>query len=144
VNAEFNWWLLIVGLVLGAALTWLVMAELARRDADVTESEQRGEALWIASMLSARGRTADGASVEEILSLHRQYLAAPPPDEPEWPSEPPLDTATLWAVDATPLIAPNGALDGDIDSPAGHEAPEPGASADAEPSSPAQGPITRA
>ncbi|HET9345827.1 MAG TPA: hypothetical protein VFO05_08995 [Candidatus Limnocylindrales bacterium] len=81
-NAEFNWWLLIVGLVLGAALTWLVMAESARRDADVTESEQRGEALWIASMLSSAGRSTDSTRVEEILRLHREYLAAPPPDEP--------------------------------------------------------------
>ena len=55
VNAEFNWWLLIVGLVLGAALTWLVMAESARRDADLTETEQRGEARWIASVLRRAG-----------------------------------------------------------------------------------------
>ena len=82
-NAEFNWWLLIVGLVLGAALTWLVMAESARRDADITDSEQRGEALWIASLLSRTGRPTEGATVEEILRLHREYLAAPPPDEPQ-------------------------------------------------------------
>jgi hypothetical protein len=82
VNAEFNWWLLIVGLVLGAALTWLVMAETTRRDADLTESEQRGEALWIASVLSSSGRPTEGEHVEEILRLHREYLAAPMPDEP--------------------------------------------------------------
>jgi len=88
VNAEFNWWLLIVGLVLGAALTWLVMAESTRRDADVSEAEQRGEALWIASMLSAGEEPADAARVERILRLHREYLAAPPPDEPDEPGEP--------------------------------------------------------
>ena len=82
VNAEFNWWLLIVGLVLGAALTWLVMAESARREADISEDEQRSEALWIASLLSRTGRPTDGAEIEEILRLHREYLAAPPPDEP--------------------------------------------------------------
>jgi hypothetical protein len=82
VNAEFNWWLLIVGLVLGAALTWLVMAESTRRDADLTEAEQRAEALWIASVLSSSGRDTDGPRVEEILQLHREYLAAPPPDDP--------------------------------------------------------------
>ena len=81
-NAEFNWWLLIVGLVLGAALTWLVMAESTRRDADLTEKEERSEALWIASVLSSNGRDTDGAHVEEILQLHREYLAAPPPDDP--------------------------------------------------------------
>ena len=82
-NAEFNWWLLIVGLVLGAALTWLVMAESTRRDADVNESEQRGEALWIATMLSSSGEPPDAGRVEQILRLHREYLAAPPPDDPE-------------------------------------------------------------
>ena len=81
-NAEFNWWLLIVGLVIGAALTWLVMAESTRRDADVTDVEQRSEALWIASMLSPSGEPTDPARVEQILRLHREYLAAPPPDEP--------------------------------------------------------------
>jgi len=83
VNAEFNWWLLIVGLVIGAALTWLVMAEAARRDADVGDEERRGEAVWIASLLSSPDRPEDARRVEEILRLHREYLAAPPPDEPD-------------------------------------------------------------
>jgi hypothetical protein len=81
-NAEFNWWLLIVGLVLGAALTWLVMAETVRRDIDVTEREQRSEAAWIAALLGGAGRAISADRVEEILRLHREYLAAPPPDEP--------------------------------------------------------------
>ena len=81
-NAEFSWWLLIVGLVLGAALTWLVIAESTRTDADLTETEQRGEALWIASVLTSSGRPTDDVRVEEILQLHREYLAAPPPDDP--------------------------------------------------------------
>jgi hypothetical protein len=133
VNAEFNWWLLIVGLVLGAALTWLVMAESVRHEADLTETEQRGEALWIASVLSASGRTADGASVEEILSLHRRYLAGPPPDEPESPSESAPDMPTLWAVDARPLMTSSEVSERDADTadgsepnaPAGHESDEP-------------------
>jgi hypothetical protein len=91
VNAEFNWWLLIVGLVLGAGLTWLVMAESTRRDADLSEREQRGEALWIASVLSSTGRETDGTRVEEILQLHREYLAAPPPDDPIEPVDPVVD-----------------------------------------------------
>jgi hypothetical protein len=83
VNAEFNWWLLIVGLVIGAALTWLVMAESARRDADVGEEERRGEAVWIASMLSSPDRPVEPRRVEEILRLHGEYLTGPPPDEPD-------------------------------------------------------------
>ena len=90
-NGEFNWWLLIVGLVLGAALTWLVMADTTRRDADITETEQRGESLWIARILSASGREVAPERVEEVLRLHREYLSAPPPDEPEPEAEPELE-----------------------------------------------------
>jgi hypothetical protein len=81
-NAEFNWWLLIVGLVLGAALTWLVMADLTRRDDDVDAAEQAGEARWIATVLTDSGRPVTPDRVEEVLRLHRDYLAAPPPDDP--------------------------------------------------------------
>jgi hypothetical protein len=81
-NAEFNWWLLIVGLVLGAALTWLVMSDSARRDIDLAESERRSEALWISTVVSSAGREIGSERVEEILRLHREYLAAPPPDDP--------------------------------------------------------------
>ena len=84
-NAEFNWWLLIVGLVIGAALTWLVMSESVRRDIDVTESEQRGEARWISALVSGAGRPIAPERVEEILRLHREYLTAPLPDEPTEP-----------------------------------------------------------
>jgi len=105
VNAEFSWWLLIVGLVLGAALTWLVIAESTRTDADLTETEQRGEALWIASVLTSSGRPTDDARVEEILQLHREYLAAPPPDDPprgDAPAEPSrapaAEATTSWSA----------------------------------------------
>ena len=84
-NAEFNWWLLIVGLVVGAALTWLVMSESVRRDIDETEEEQRGEARWISSLVSGASRQIPPERVEEILRLHREYLAAPPPDDPRVP-----------------------------------------------------------
>jgi hypothetical protein len=81
-NAEFNWWLLIVGLVVGAALTWLVMADLTRRDADVDAAEQASEARWIATILTDSGRPIAPDRVDEVLRLHRDYLAAPPPDDP--------------------------------------------------------------
>lgn len=84
-NAEFNWWLLIVGLVVGAALVWLVVADSTRREADLEERERADEAVWIAARLSGRGGAVPPERVEEVLRLHRDYLAGPPPDEPDAP-----------------------------------------------------------
>lgn len=81
VNAEFNWWLLIVGLVIGAGLVWLVLADSRRRDVDILEREREGEALWIADTLADVGRPVDADDVLEVLRLHADYLAAGPPDE---------------------------------------------------------------
>jgi hypothetical protein len=83
VNAEFNWWLLIVGLVIGAGLVWLILADSARREADVTERERAAEARWIAAELRRAGRGVDDDDVADVLDLHALYLAAPPPDEPD-------------------------------------------------------------
>jgi hypothetical protein len=82
-NAEFNWWLLIVGLVAGAALVWLVLADSARRDADVEADEIPMEAAWIAATMRDDGENIDPRTADRVLRLHRAYLAAPPPDGPE-------------------------------------------------------------
>jgi hypothetical protein len=79
-NAEFNYWLLIVGLVVGGALVWLVVADSSRRDEDVLDAELPAEAAWIADAIEARGERADPAAVERVLRLHRVYLTLPPPD----------------------------------------------------------------
>ena len=81
-NAEFNWWLLIVGLVVGAGLVWLVVADSRRREADVGEAEREGEARWIAQSMTDAGRQIDDGDVLDVLRLHAAYLAASPPDEP--------------------------------------------------------------
>jgi hypothetical protein len=81
VNAEFNWWLLIVGLVVGAGLVWLVVADSRRREADLTELEREGEAQWIAAAMADAGRDVDETDVLDILRLHAAYLAAAPPDQ---------------------------------------------------------------
>jgi hypothetical protein len=94
VNAEFNWWLLIVGLVIGAGLVWLILADSARRDADVSDRERASEARWIAEALHDQGRRVSAADVLEVLDLHRSYLGAPPPDEPEDEAEPVIEPVT--------------------------------------------------
>src|SRR6185503_7315595 len=78
--AEFQWWLLIVGLVAGGGLVAVVSMEGRRREQDVSELEQRAEAGWIAERLSTRERSLDPAAVEAVLRIHREYLALQPPD----------------------------------------------------------------
>jgi hypothetical protein len=82
VNAEFNWWLLIVGLVVGAGLVWLVVADSRRRESDLDEREREGEARWIAGAMVHAGRTVSENDVLDVLRLHATYLAAAPPDAP--------------------------------------------------------------
>ena len=81
VNAEFNWWLLIVGLVVGAGLVWFVVIDSRRREVDVDERERPREALWLSRMLADEGHNVSPEAAERLLLLHRSYLEAPPPDE---------------------------------------------------------------
>jgi hypothetical protein len=81
VSAEFNWWLLIVGLVIGAALVWLILADSSRRESEIAEEELPKEAAWIAELVTQSGRRLDPETTEAVLRLHRTYLASLPPDE---------------------------------------------------------------
>jgi hypothetical protein len=83
VNAEFNWWLLIVGLVAGAGLVWLVVLDSRRREADVTAAERPREATWIATTAAAEGIDLSPEQAERVLELHELYLRVPPPDGPD-------------------------------------------------------------
>lgn len=87
-NAEFNYWLLIVGLVVGAGLVWLVLADSNRHEAEIADEELPLEATWISEALRDDGRVVDPPTVERVLRLHRAYLTAPPPDGPEPEAEP--------------------------------------------------------
>jgi hypothetical protein len=80
----FDAWLIIVGLAIGAGLAWLVMLDLRRRDDDLAAGESRAEAGWIADTLRRQEIAADAEAVEEVLRLHRAYLAGIP-DEGNWP-----------------------------------------------------------
>ena len=112
VNAEFNWWLLIVGLVVGAGLVWFVVADSRRRDADIDADERPREALWLAAVLSREGRPVAPETVDRLLQLHRVYLESPPPDEPA-PQESPVSTGSgptvppSAATRETPNVAPS-------------------------------------
>jgi hypothetical protein len=77
-SAEFNWWLLIVGIVAGGALTWLVLADSSRREREIGDRERPAEAEWIARSLQLPG--VDAETAERVLLAHRRYLSFPPPD----------------------------------------------------------------
>jgi hypothetical protein len=80
VNAEFNVWLLIVGLVVGAGLAWLVMMDGRRRDAEIDATELPREAAWLSAVMAEDGYEVSPDAAEQLLLLHRAYLGAPPPD----------------------------------------------------------------
>jgi hypothetical protein len=79
--SEFNWWLLIVGLVIGAGLVWLVLADSQRRESEISQAELPAEAAWIAATLADSGEDVDAETAERVLRLHRAYLASLPPDD---------------------------------------------------------------
>jgi hypothetical protein len=79
--SEFNWWLLIVGLVIGAGLVWLILADSHRRESEISEIELPAEAAWIAATMEEEGQPLDAETAERVLLLHRAYLASLPPDE---------------------------------------------------------------
>jgi len=96
--AEFQWWLLLVGLVAGGGLVAVVFLDGARRDQDVEEAELPAEAQWIAARLGSGQLRLDPHQIEAVLREHRAYRLMPPPDRldpiaapprPRTPPEPP-------------------------------------------------------
>lgn len=94
-SAEFNWWLLLVGIVVGGALTWLVLADSNRREGEIGDEELAAEAGWIARSLGEP--VVDAEVAESVLRAHRRYLAFPPPDAL-------VDPAELIAVGDEPTM----------------------------------------
>ena len=79
-NAEFNVWLLIVGLVVGAGLVWLVIMDTRRREVEIDSVERPREAAWLSAVMIEDGFDVSPDAAERMLELHRAYLDAPPPD----------------------------------------------------------------
>ena len=79
-NAEFNVWLLIVGLVVGAGLVWLVIMDSRRRESEIDAVERPREAAWLSAVMAEDGVEVSPEAAERLLLLHRAYLEAPPPD----------------------------------------------------------------
>jgi len=146
VDAEFNWWLLIVGLVVGAGLVWLVVLDSRRRESDIDTAETAREALWLSAILADEGMVVSPATAGRVLELHRAYLDSPPPDDPddlaeaievdpasrrptepfEWPAEPqdrPMSTGsasfagTPTSTSETPNVAGESSPASAADSP---------------------------
>jgi hypothetical protein len=110
-TAEFDWWLLIVGLVVGAGLVWLILAEWPRQDEELADEEIRLEAGWIAAQLLADGRPIEPEVAELVLRQHRSYLGLPPPDEltsdgGSMPEPPPSPAAPAASESLPPPAAP--------------------------------------
>ena len=111
-NAEFNWWLLIVGLVGGAGLVWFVVADSRRREGDIEADERPREALWLSAVLGEEGHDVTPEAAERLLELHRSYLDAPPPDDPDG-QVPEVSTGSGLTIEPasstseTPNVAPS-------------------------------------
>jgi hypothetical protein len=78
--AEFQWWLLLVGLVAGGGLVAIVSMDSRRREEDLSEAERQAEATWIADRLYAQDPSLDPDTVAAVLRIHREYLSLPAPD----------------------------------------------------------------
>ena len=96
VNDGFNWWLLVVGLVVGAGLVWFVLTDSRRRETDVDADERPREAAWLSATLEDEGWVVPPEAAERMLELHRAYLEAPPPDDPV-PQDPGPEPVALEA-----------------------------------------------
>ncbi len=77
-TSDFDWWLLLVGIVIGAGLAWLVLAEFGPStvpDPESEETELQLEADWIAARFEERGAKVDRGTLTEALALDRLYRA---------------------------------------------------------------------
>jgi hypothetical protein len=81
--AEFQWWLLLVGLVAGGALVAVLQMDSSRREVDIGSQEREAEAGLLTEQLVDEGHRVDIATVAAVLRAHADYLRLPPPDRLE-------------------------------------------------------------
>lgn len=80
-NDEWQWWALILGILLGVGGYWLLRERLPRREEDVDPVERIAEAEWISRSVERMGGQAPPEVISIILDLHREYLAERSPIE---------------------------------------------------------------
>ena len=102
-------WLFLVGLVIGVAVTAVLLWRLPRREDDVPLEERRVEAAWIAGTIERHGGSAPVSFVEEVLDLHQAYLQmARPPGPPMGAAPPPVPPPPPGYAAPGPLPPPPG------------------------------------
>jgi hypothetical protein len=116
--AEFQWWLLLVGLVAGGGLVAVVTMDGRRREEDLVDLEREAEANWIAERVHGLDRDIDARTVASILRIHREYLGLPPPDQ------------IITQGDEDHASSDGDALDGDADRDPDHVGDDGGGGAD--------------
>ncbi len=97
-NNEFDWWLLIVGLVGGAGLVWLILSTGRRGSEPVEIDARREEADWIVGRLSEGGTPVDPETAERVLALHEEWETGGGEIDWQWeqaPEAPPSTAAPL-------------------------------------------------
>jgi len=99
VGDPWGWWLFFVGLALGVAGYWLISGRVQRSDDDLAADERAHEAAWISRTIGSWGGEAPADLIEQVLDLHRRYLAgAAPLLAPDEPAPPPDLTSGEDAV----------------------------------------------
>lgn len=76
-NDPYQWWLLLVGIAVGAGAAWLLLGAVPREEDDVRGGERAAEADWISASVARGGGVAPPELVEDVLALHARYLRGP-------------------------------------------------------------------
>jgi predicted nucleic acid-binding protein len=92
VNDEFQVWVLLLGIAVGAAIAWFALGS-AGRAADPTlletDDERALEAAWLARELERQGRSVDPEALEAALALRHELATGRPLESSEATPAPP-------------------------------------------------------